>query len=270
MSLLRNRIGAALAGVLLAGCATSQITITPSVRSATPAPVQVVNAPEEKSPCSREGRPDMGVTVRPVTDEELLQVSEKDPDLTPVACREILSRLNIKAPYHISEDMARGKPLRVPNDFCAYREWTPMPARVPQLSGARKLILVVKDLYFLGWYEKGELQGDTDVCLGNDQQPTEAGVYKVEEKDPEHISKSYKNDLGKPAWMPWAMRIYEAVWIHAGDITSARCSHGCVTLPMKPAEELFRWADSGTTVVVLETLKDLDGFRADYRGKSHP
>jgi lipoprotein-anchoring transpeptidase ErfK/SrfK len=57
--------------------------------------------------------------------------------------------------------------------------------------------------------------------------------------------------------MPYAMRIYGAVWIHAGDITGPDCSHGCVTLPLAEAQVLFEWAEAGTFVLILESLNDL-------------
>ena len=71
------------------------------------------------------------------------------------------------------------------------------------------------------------------------------GVYKVEEKDPDHVSRSYSNSFGEPAWMPWAMRIYDHVWIHAGDVTGPKCSHGCIILPVDPAQEVYRLVKHG-------------------------
>ncbi len=52
--------------------------------------------------------------------------------------------------------------------------------------------------------------------------------------------------------MPFSLRIYEAVWIHAGNVFAAHCSHGCVILPIEKAEALFRWAEPGTPVLILE------------------
>lgn len=202
---------------------------------------------------------DTGWTMRAVTHEELEGWSDRDPELTPVRCREILSRLNIKASYLITEDMDRGRTLKVPNDFRAYRDWTPMPRSVPGLSRFPKAIVITKDISFIGWYARGALVGDAFICVGKSGDETRSGSYRVLEKDPDHYSRSYPNAYGEPAWMPWALRIYERVWIHAGDITGPYCSPGCVILPMKPAEDLFRWADPGTPVLVLDSLKDLDG-----------
>jgi lipoprotein-anchoring transpeptidase ErfK/SrfK len=84
------------------------------------------------------------------------------------------------------------------------------------------------------------LVGDSQAGTGYSGQDTKAGLYRVEEKDGEHASSSYHNDYGTPAWMPFSHRIYEAVWIQAGNVFGTHCSHGCVILPIDSAEALFR------------------------------
>lgn len=244
--------------ILLNSCAGHQASLPLTPEKAPPPEVQTIPPGAVAPTPKQKSAPQWGWTERRITDEELWRVSEQDPDLSPSLCRQILARLNIKAHYIISDDIQNGRPLKVPHDFSAYKDWTPLPVFISGLAGISRSILVVKEIYFLGWYERGRLKGDTQICIGVDGQPTVAGIYKVMEKDANHISRSYTNSFGNPAWMPWAMRIYEAVWIHAGDITSARCSHGCVTLPLKPAEEVFQWAPQGTPVLVLESLTDLD------------
>ncbi len=118
---------------------------------------------------------------------------------------------------------------------------------------------MVKEIPFIGWYESGVLLADSQACIGDSGQDTKPGFYRVQEKDADHVSKSYPNDFGKPAWMPFSLRIYETVWIHAGNVFGARCSHGCVILPVEKAEILFRWADTATGVLVVESLKDVPG-----------
>jgi hypothetical protein len=184
-------------------------------------------------------------------------MSEKYSELNTTACQQILARLNSKAYYYISDDMRNGRPLKVPNDFRAYQGWTPLPRNLGDAVDASKLILIVKGIPFLGWYEKGILAGDSQVCIGKKPEMTRAGIYRVEEKDARHISRSYPNSFGEPALMPWALRVYNGVWIHAGDVTRGYCSPGCIVLPLEPAEQLFDWADSWTTVVIVESLSDL-------------
>lgn len=200
-------------------------------------------------------RADVTWTKRAISQEELLALEKSDPSLDLNTCLDILARLNCKEPFYIRHDIREGRGLKVPMDFNAYRNWTPLPVRLPEkMCATPKLILVVKDIAFIGWYESGVLVGDSQACTGVSGQDTRAGSYRVEEKDAEHTSSSYPNDFGSPAWMPFSLRIYETVWIHAGNVFGAHCSHGCVTLPIEKAEALFRWAEPGTPVLVTETV----------------
>lgn len=200
---------------------------------------------------------DTGWTMRTISHQELEALAEQNPDLSPRICMEILARLNLKGRIYIQEDIKQRKVLKVPNDFPAYLTWTPLPRHIPQVSGQAKFILVAKDIPFLGWYERGSLTGDTHICIGKKPEWTKAGLYRVKEKDVDHVSASYRNAYGSAALMPFAMRIYEHVWIHGGDITGGYCSHGCVNLPLDSAAELFKWTDHGTMVLIVESLEDL-------------
>lgn len=208
----------------------------------------------------------MSWTYRPITLDETYELNRKDPDVTPSDAWEILARLNVRARYYVIDDIKAGHPLKVPKDFSAYKDWTPLPKRIPELAGLSKFILIVKDVPFLGWYQNGKLLGDTFICIGRNQGWTRAGLYRVENKDADHISRSYPNAFGQPAPMPWALRIYETVWIHAGDITEGYCSHGCINLPLKTAQWLFNWADAGTAVMVLNSMDDLEPTLAKNHG----
>lgn len=201
---------------------------------------------------------DKGLTFRVVTSDELIQVNRQDPALTPPACREILARLNARAPYHISEDIRRKRPLKAPNDFRAYKDWSPLPKDISLLSKDSRAILIVKNVPFMGWYQRGRLIGDSYACIGREGEETEVGVYRVLDKDADHVSRSYNNSFGTPAMMPWALRIYDHVWVHAGDVTGPHCSHGCIILPLDPARDAYLWSDMGTLVVVIESLSDLN------------
>lgn len=198
--------------------------------------------------------PDLSWTDRVVTEDELLAIERADPSLDLNSCREILSRLNAKEPFYIRKDIRQGASLKVPVNFAAYRNWTPLPARLPDETRTPKLILIVKDASFIGWYENGVLVGDSEACTGTAGQDTKAGLFHIEQKDSEHTSASYTNDYGTRAWMPFSLRIYETVWIHAGNVFGAHCSHGCVILPMDRAETLYKWAEPGIPVLILEKL----------------
>jgi hypothetical protein len=242
---------------MICGCATTVEPVPSYFAASTDAPLPSVQAIPPVAPAEPVKPCETGWTQRVITEDELTDLHLNDPQLTPEEVTRILARLNIRAHYHIAEDIRENRPMKVPNDFRFYKEWSPLPTWKTELKRWPKSILVVKDLHYLGWYEQGQQIGNTMICLGVSGQETQAGVFPVVEKDPDHYSRSYKNSYGRDAWMPWSLRIYEAVWIHAGDITDKFCSHGCVTLPLQEAENLFRWADAGTPVIIVESLEDV-------------
>lgn len=207
-----------------------------------------------------------GWTERTITNKELSKWQQQDRDLTLNRCYQILARLNVRAHYRIPEDIKEGKPLKVPNDFIEYKNWSPLPTYVDEANKLHKFVLIVKDIPFLGWYEKGVLVDDTYICVGKKWDWTRPGSYKVLTKDADHYSQSYPDASGNPAPMPWALRIYGHVWIHAGDVVGGYCSHGCINLPLDPAIQLFHWAKLGTTVVVLDSLAELKEVLAHSSG----
>ena len=115
--------------------------------------------------------------------EELLDLERSDPSLDLNTCREILSRLNTKESFYIRQDIRQGDKLKVPRDFNAYRDWTPMPVRLPGNSACAKLILVVKDAAFIGWYESGVARRRQPGLHGLFGSGYQGRLYRVEEKD---------------------------------------------------------------------------------------
>jgi len=204
-------------------------------------------------------------TQRVITEKELDRVSQKDMDLSPSVSLRILAKLNCRDFDYIAQDIRDGTPIKVPNDFTAFKSWTPLEKYIPDVSDLSKFILIVKDVPYIGWYEKGKLVGDTYICVGKVNSTTAEGLYTVKEKDLNHVSRSYPNAYGEPAPMPWALRIYGTVWIHAGDIVSGHCSHGCVNLPIFPAMRLFEWATPGTPVLVVDSLGAIPAVLAQNR-----
>ncbi|MCE5334033.1 MAG: L,D-transpeptidase [Desulfobacteraceae bacterium] len=214
------------------------------------------------------------VSHRRITEKELRLLGERDPDLHIYRCYEILSRLNKKDRDYIREDMKKKRPLIVPKDFSAYKEWSPLPARISGTGKFPKFILVVKDIPFIGWYENGKLVGDSYICIGKMRTWTKRGLYRVKDKDPSHMS-TYMNAYGDPALMPLALRVYDRVWIHAGDVVGPNCSHGCINVPLFSADKLYSWADIGAVVLITESLRDLGrdiklGFTPDKPPSKEP
>jgi hypothetical protein len=206
------------------------------------------------------GQPSLAVKQRIITEDEINKLTQQNPKLTLYVCQEILSRLNKKDRLYISEDMKEKHPLIVPVDFSAYLSWSPLPKTLPGGGDIPKLILVSKDIPFTGWYEYGRMKGDSLTCVGKQWGWTESGLYKVLDKAEDKYSNLYKNAYGEPAWMPYALRIYGAVWIHAGDVIGPYCSHGCINLSPRKAEELYHWANIDSPVVVVDALSDLNRF----------
>jgi lipoprotein-anchoring transpeptidase ErfK/SrfK len=200
---------------------------------------------------------DISFTERTLTTDELRALAEKDPALSSDVCLEILARVNRKDRFYVQQDLKTKNPLKVPNNFRAYLGWSPLPSELPASAGSRKLILVVKDLSFLGWYEHGKLLADAHVCIGKKRGWTKSGLYRVLEKDIDHVSSQYRSAYGYPSFMPYALRIYRGVWIHGGDVTGGKCSHGCINLPLDAAEKLYTWTKPGTIVLVVETSEAL-------------
>jgi hypothetical protein len=177
----------------------------------------------------------------------------------------ILAKLNARDFDYIAEDIRNGKLIRVPKDFSALKTWTPLDKYIPDVGDLPRFILIVKDLPHIGWYEGGRLVGETYICVGKVDGATREGIYTVQEKDLDHVSRSYPNAFGEPAPMPWALRVYDTVWIHAGDIASGHCSHGCINLPIFPAMKLFDWATPGAPVLIVDSLKSTPSVLAQNR-----
>lgn len=241
----------------LYGCGTNSAYAPPPVSAPILSEMRPSIRPNPAKPIEKRESRDFSWTYRTITEREILRISDKDPELSPSIIRGILARLNVKSRYYIADDIKAGQKLKVPNNFSAFKKWTPLPHSIPELANVPKAILIVKDIPFLGWYERGKLEDDTQICIGKTGSRTDAGIFSVKEKDADHISRSYKNALGEPAPMPWALRIYGTVWIHAGDIVNGYCSHGCINLPVPTAVELYEWTDKGAPVLIVESLREL-------------
>lgn len=241
---------------MLGACATRHVDLS-QIEYIAPQPPPPVKSKGVTKPPPPKGPPSLVVRERVITEEEIRKLVDKDPKLTIYVCQEILSRLNRKARLYIVDDIKKKRPLKVPVDFAAYRNWSPLPKILPGGVDVPKLILVVKDIPFTGWYENGRMKGDALTCVGKQWKWTESGIYKVLDKAPDKHSNLYQDAFGEPAWMPFALRIYSAVWLHAGDVVGPYCSHGCINLPPESAEKLYDWATVGTPVMITDSLSSM-------------
>ncbi len=271
-------IGLAIFLFLLSGCAVRQAEFQQGedfpVSEAPPAqPVEAPPRPRSSSPprpvkkAQKEYSP---LVRRAVSEKELRGLEKKDSELHFQRCLEILSRINGKDSEYIRDDIKHKRPLSVPRDFSQYKAWSPLPLALAGVDHLPKFILIVKDICFLGWYERGIMSGDTYVCVGKMNTWTKRGVYRIQGKDIDHMS-TYPNAYGKPSLMPFALHIYDRVWIHAGDVIGRNCSHGCINVPLYSAEKLYSWTEIGTPVLVTESLRDLEkDMQTSFRQKAKP
>ncbi|MEM5789669.1 MAG: hypothetical protein AAGU11_20335, partial [Syntrophobacteraceae bacterium] len=83
-------------------------------------------APEARNQ-QREARDTSGWTIRVITRQELERLGQRDWDLSPSYAKRLLARLNARDFDYIDEDIRQGRAIRVPNNFSAFKSWTPLP-----------------------------------------------------------------------------------------------------------------------------------------------
>ena len=93
------------------------------------------------------------------------------------------------------------------------------------------------------------------VSTGIEAKETPNGIFKVQPyRSRIHISKIYEG-----ARMPYAVQIIGNVFVHGWPkVSGVPSSHGCIHLPVSganPALFFYRWADTGTPVVITGKWK---------------
>jgi lipoprotein-anchoring transpeptidase ErfK/SrfK len=95
-------------------------------------------------------------------------------------------------------------------------------------------------------FNGGDLIGAATISSGSSGHETPTGVFPILEKQTMHRSNRYSS-----APMPFMQRLNRwGVALHAGHNPGYPASHGCVRLPSKFAQKLFKVTDVGTTVVI--------------------
>ena len=140
------------------------------------------------------------------------------------------------------------------------------------VSGAPSMVIDLSDqrLYY---YKGGKLVGVSAISTGKAGRETKTGSFKINQKDKNHVSSEcgdYVDSQGlivvrnvvtsedrKPpgthfvgAPMPYYMKIYPGVGMHAGFLPGVADSHGCIRLPHCMAELFFKVTPLGTPVIV--------------------
>lgn len=124
------------------------------------------------------------------------------------------------------------------------------------------------------FYKGDQAVGHSPVSTGREGYRTPTGVFKVIQKNKNHVSNLYgdyvdgsghivKSNVGvnrdrrppgtmfRGAPMPYFMRIHGAVGMHAGYLPGYPASHGCIRLPREAAKRFFENAPLGTPVRVI-------------------
>ena len=95
-------------------------------------------------------------------------------------------------------------------------------------------------------YRADELVAVSSISTGVAGRDTPTGIFPILEKRPIYHSKKYDN-----APMPFMQRIDDyGIALHAGHVTGAPASHGCVRLPAKFAAKLYQVTTIGSTVMI--------------------
>lgn len=144
------------------------------------------------------------------------------------------------APEPAAYIVRRVLPVRSPMKF---GEWHWQEGGAP----ANGAIVVTVDLeaQVLSVFRDGYEIGTAVALYGADAKPTPLGVFKISEKDADHVSNLYD------APMPYMLRLTnDGVSIHGSDVRAGYMTHGCVGVPTVFAKKLFRVVGIGTKVIV--------------------
>jgi lipoprotein-anchoring transpeptidase ErfK/SrfK len=139
-----------------------------------------------------------------------------------------------------------------------------LPASPPAPTAAsalRKGVLIVVSIpsQRLFVFKDGAEWGSTTVSTGRRGYGTPAGTFTILQKQVHHRSRTYGN-----APMPYMQRLtWGGVALHAGRVTGAPASHGCIRLPWDFARQLYAVTNPASTSVVIlrEPLTYADAAR---------
>ena len=95
-------------------------------------------------------------------------------------------------------------------------------------------------------YRGDKMVGAATISTAVKGRITPLGFWSILEKRPFYRSKKYDN-----APMPWMQRIDEyGIAMHGGKNPGYPASHGCIRLPMKFAEKLYKLTTVGSKVII--------------------
>jgi lipoprotein-anchoring transpeptidase ErfK/SrfK len=101
-------------------------------------------------------------------------------------------------------------------------------------------------------YQEGKKLFEFPVVTGDDETPTNPGIYVVKLKDENYYSRTY--DTPMPYSLFFDLQGKKA--IHEGEVPPPEikkdlATHGCIHVEPPYIQRLYDWADEGDTVVVI-------------------
>ena len=128
------------------------------------------------------------------------------------------------------------------------------PAKeAPPPPGPHMLIVSIKSQN-VSFYANGKLVSQSPVSTGKASNPTPYGVFSIIQRNRHHRSNIYS---GAP--MPYMQRLtWSGIALHEGKLPGYPASHGCIRLPERYADYLWRTIRMNTRVIV--TREDVEPF----------
>ncbi|MCC8020675.1 MAG: L,D-transpeptidase [Akkermansia sp.] len=151
------------------------------------------------------------------------------------------------------------------------RGWWDLPEG---LQGQKRIVIDTRR-QMAQYYVGSTLVGQTTVSTGTEGRRTPTGSFKVLAKDKNHVSSTYgelrskatdevvdasftrgskpipAGTYYKGAAMTNGLQLTTSgIWMHAGFVTAAPESHGCIRLPADMAEKFFAATPVGTPVLI--------------------
>ena len=186
-------------------------------------------------------------TRRVISQQELERVSQRDMDLSPSVSLRILAKLNARDFDYIAQDIRDGKPIKVPNDFTAFKTWTPLREIHPGCGRSAQIHSDCQRLTLYRLVRKGPVGGG-HIYLRRENRGYDQGgpVYRK--------GKGYKPRVQELSERLWAARANAMGVESLRDCLDTRRGHRERTLLArlhKPADlfghETVRVGDSGHT-----------------------
>ena len=173
--------------------------------------------------------------------------------LTPALAQEDVTapsaQENTTAPLTTDTDIAGADLLRarVDEDQLKAGEFVWLPA-AQRDTGAPLMVIVNLSAQRAYVYRDGEPIAISTVSTGRPGRETPTGTFEILEKERMHHSNLYDN-----APMPFMQRLtWSGLSLHAGNLPGHPASHGCIRLPAKFAEQLYKMTEPGESVVVSD------------------